>query len=60
MTSVPRSLLAQLAQLPDPRRPQGRRYPLGALLGLVVLGALHGESSLRGIWVWAGQHWADV
>ncbi len=60
MNTAPQSLLAHLAQLPDPRRPQGRRYPLAAVLGLVVLGALHGESRLRGIWVWAGQHWTEL
>jgi hypothetical protein len=44
-------LLTSLQQLSDPRRPQGRRYPLPALLGLVLLGTLYGQSSLRGIWV---------
>lgn len=53
-------LLACLQQLPDPRRPQGRRYPLAALLGLVLLGTLHGQSSLRGIWVWSQQHWPQI
>lgn len=53
-------LLISLQQLPDPRRPQGRRYPLAALLGLVLLGTLHGQSSLRGIWVWAQQHWPQI
>ena len=60
MATPRHSLLDQLAHVPDPRRPQGRRYPLAALLGLVVLGALHDESSLRGMWVWAGQHWGDL
>lgn len=41
----PESLLGRCAQLSDPRRRAGRRYPLAALLGLLVLGALHGESS---------------
>lgn len=54
----PESLLGRLAQLPDPRRRAGRRYPLAALLGLLVLGALHGESSLRGIWLWARANWS--
>lgn len=60
MKSTPLSLLAHLAHVPDPRRPHGRRYPLAAMLGFVVLGALHAQSSLRGIWVWAGQHWAEL
>ncbi len=46
--------------LPDPRRRQGRRYPLASLLGLLVLAALHGETSLRGMWLWSRQHWHAV
>jgi hypothetical protein len=53
----PDSLLGCLAALPDPRRRQGRRYPLAAILGLVLMGMLHGRDSLRGGWVWARQHW---
>jgi hypothetical protein len=30
------------------------------MLGLVLLGTLHGQSSLRGIWVWAQQHWPQL
>lgn len=51
------SLLGRLATLPDPRRREGRRYPLPALVGLVVLGLLHGKGSLRGAWVWAHKRW---
>lgn len=54
------SLLGRFAQLPDPRRRAGRRYPLPALLGVLVLGALHGESSLRGIWLWARANWSSI
>jgi DDE_Tnp_1-associated len=53
-------LLTSFQHLPDPRRPQGRRYPLPALLGLVLLGALFEQSSLRGIWVWSQQHWSQI
>ncbi len=60
MTYDPDSLLGRLHTLPDPRRRQGRRYPLPALLGLLILAALHGESSLRGMWLWARNHWNDV
>ena len=56
----PESLLGRLAALPDPRVRKGRRYPLAALLGLVLLGMLHGRDSLRGAWVWAGHRWGDV
>jgi hypothetical protein len=60
MTYDPESLLGRLQTLPDPRRRQGRRYPLAALLGLLILAALHGESSLRGMWLWARQHWNTI
>src|SRR5215207_8333920 len=56
----PQSLLAQLRGLSDPRRPQGQRYPFEALLGLVLVGALQGQSSLRGIWVWSKEHWPQL
>lgn len=54
------SLLGRLHTLPDPRRRQGRRYPLASLLGLLVLAALHGETSLRGMWLWSRNHWHEV
>ncbi len=60
MTYDPDSVLGRLQTLPDPRRRQGRRYPLAALLGLLILAALHGESSLRGMWLWARNHWEDL
>jgi hypothetical protein len=60
MTYDPDSLLGRLHTLPDPRRRQGRRYPLAALLGLLILAALHGESSLRGMWLWARHHWDAI
>src|SRR5262245_57445874 len=44
----PDSLLGALATVPDPRRRKGRRYPQPTLLGLVLLGMLHGHDSLRG------------
>jgi hypothetical protein len=53
----PDSLLARLRTLPDPRRRQGRRYPLPAILGLVLLGAMHGETSVRGMWQWGCARW---
>jgi hypothetical protein len=53
----PESLLARLRTLPDPRRRQGRRYPLPALVGLLVLAAMHGETSVRGMWLWGCLRW---
>ena len=35
--------LAGFGTIPDPRTRRGRRYPAVALLGLLVLGLLHGQ-----------------
>jgi hypothetical protein len=56
----PQSLLGHLGRVPDRRRRQGRRYPLAGVLGMLVLGALHGESSLRGMWLWARARWGRL
>jgi hypothetical protein len=53
----PRSLLGILARMPDPRRRQGRIYRLYSILGMLILAAINGQSSLRGMWVWADAHW---
>jgi hypothetical protein len=42
-------LLAALADVPDPRRGQGKRYPLSYLLLFTVLALLSGARSYRGI-----------
>jgi hypothetical protein len=60
MDDAPDSLLGRLRMLPEPRRRQGRRYPLAAMLGLLLLAALHGESSLRGMWLWTRTHWDEL
>ena len=54
------SLLGHLGRIPDFRSRQGRTLPLGSLLGLLILGALHGERSLRGMWIWGRNHWRQV
>ena len=59
MMDDPASLLGRLPALPDPRRRQGRRDPLASRLGRLILAALHGASSRRGIWRWARQHWDE-
>jgi hypothetical protein len=43
------NLLAALADVPDPRRAQGKRYPLPYLLVFTVLALLSGARSYRGI-----------
>lgn len=54
------SLLDRLKQAADPRRRQGKVYPLWSLLGMLILAALNGESSLRGMWLWSCDHWALI
>ncbi len=49
-------LLAALEEIPDPRRRQGRRYPLAHLLLFSVLAVLAGATSYRGILVFIGVH----
>jgi hypothetical protein len=56
----PQSLLGRLGKIPDPRRRQARVYPLPSILAMLVLAAAHGESSLRGMWVWATAHWECI
>ncbi len=60
MEPHPRSLLALLARLPDHRRRQGREYPLAAVLGMLVLAAINGEHSMRGMWLWARARWERI
>ena len=49
-------LLAALERIPDPRRRQGRRYPLAHLLLFSVLAVLAGATSHRGILVFIAVH----
>jgi DDE_Tnp_1-associated len=56
-TMVPfAGLLAALEEIPDPRRRQGRRYPLAHLLLFSVLAVLAGATSYRGILVFITVH----
>lgn len=45
-------LLQALAKLPDPRSPQGLRYPLAGLLAVAVCAVLAGASSVTAIADW--------
>ncbi len=49
-------LLSALEAIPDPRRAQGRRYPLPYLLLFSVLAVLAGATSYRGILVFIAVH----
>jgi len=54
------NLLQKLREVPDPRRRQGKIYPLSSLLAMLILAALNGESSLRGMVEWGRQHWRQL
>lgn len=51
-----RSSLDVLAGIPDPRGRHGRRYPMQSLLAALILAAMNGQASLRGMWLWARVH----
>ena len=55
MTPVP-SLVEAFARLPDPRRRQGRRYPLPFLLGALVLALLRNCDTLEAVGQWCAEH----
>lgn len=59
--SIPvKSLWEHLKGIRDPRSRRGRQYRLAGLLGMLILGALHGEGSLRGMWLWGCHHWREI
>jgi len=55
-----KGLRTYLQGIPDPRRRQGRIYPLVSILMMLILAAVNGERSLRGMLVWAQQHWEQI
>ncbi len=54
------TVLEALKTIPDPRKRQGRQYPLYGLLAVLLLAAMHGERSLRGMWLWAKQREKEI
>ncbi|MDE0554598.1 MAG: ISAs1 family transposase [Candidatus Poribacteria bacterium] len=48
-------LLDMLAEVPDPRKPKGKRHPLTAILGLMVIGLMCDQKSYTAIAMWARQ-----
>lgn len=60
MEAEPGSVMERLSRLHDWRRRQGKRYRLPGLVGMLLLAALHGESSLRGMWLWAEGQWERI
>lgn len=55
-----KTVLQALKEIPDPRKRQGRQYPLYGLLAVLLLAAMHGEGSLRGMWLWACERQAQL
>ncbi len=51
-TVDPASLFAVITQLSDPRKRRGCRYPLPAVLVVIILAKLAGETSVSGIAQW--------
>ena len=54
------SLLGHLQQVEDARRREGKIYPLWGMLGMLVLGALNGQKTLRSMWLWSAKHWGKI
>jgi hypothetical protein len=54
------SVMDGLRQMADPRRRQGKRYNVAGLVGMLLLATLHGETSLRGMWLWGCGQWERI
>lgn len=52
---APADLLAAFAPVPDPRRPQGRRFPLPAILALAVAALLANHRSVLAMAHWGAR-----
>ncbi|NIN40183.1 MAG: DUF4338 domain-containing protein [Gammaproteobacteria bacterium] len=49
-----RSLAEALRHVPDPRSKCSRRYPIGAMLGIIALGLMGGADTVMAVWRKAG------
>ena len=56
----PNTLFARLSKITDYRFSQWKIYPLNKILSLLILAAVCGERSLRGMWLWAVNRWEEV
>lgn len=54
------SVMNRLGTVQDPRRREGKRYRLPGVIGMLLLAALHGENSLRGMWLWGCAQWERI
>lgn len=59
-TLAPADLLAAFAEVPDPRRRQGRRYPLAAILTLAVAAIVANHGSVLAIAEWGANQSAEM
>ncbi len=60
-TEVPgESLLGRMKSVRDPRRREGRIYPLWSIMGMLVLAAINGQKTLRAMWLWSVAHWSGI
>ena len=60
MTGTCRSLGDVLAEVPDPRKPRGKRHPLAPILALAVVATLCGYKSYAAIAEWGRHYAADL
>lgn len=54
------SLMGRLRKVKDPRRREGRIYPLGGLLGMMVLAGIKGQKTLRSMYLWGAKRWGRI
>ena len=54
------SLLWHMKKVRDGRRREGRIYPLGNILGMLVMAALNGQTNLRQMWLWGCKRWGVI
>src|SRR5947209_6443484 len=50
--TIRHSLYETFQKIPDPRRGEGKRYPLAVLLCLLLLAKMAGQTSLKGATEW--------
>jgi predicted transposase YbfD/YdcC len=60
MQYTPSDLVAAFATLPDPRRAQGKRFPLAAILALAVVALLSNHLSVLAIAQWGNRQSRDI
>ena len=54
------SVMERLSHVHDPRRREGKQYNLPGMVGMLLLAAVNGEESLRGMWLWGCGAWAQI